>query len=175
MALQLQRSKVQIRGPAAPQRARVARVVCQATPEHDNKLKHAALAGVVASALLLGSAVMPDEALAARSGGRVSSSSFSSRKAAPRAAPRSSTTVNSYSTTVVAPPVVGGFGYGYGMPFFGGWGFGPTFIMPFPFMGGLLQIMFLLLIVNVVFGIVKGAINAAGSATKKKDDDWDQL
>lgn len=46
-------------------------------------------------------------------------------------------------------------GYGFGMPFFGGWGFGPTFIMPFPFFGGLLQIMFLLLIVNVVFGIVK--------------------
>jgi uncharacterized membrane protein len=68
----------------------------------------------------------------------------------------STTTVNSYSTTVVAaPPVVGGFGYGFGMPFFGGWGYRPTFLMPFPFFGGLLQIVFLLVIVNVVFSIVK--------------------
>jgi len=62
--------------------------------------------------------------------------------------------VNSYNTTVVAPPLVGGYGMGYGMPFFGG-GFGYGYGMPIPFMGGLLQIMFLLVIVNVVFGIVK--------------------
>jgi uncharacterized membrane protein len=83
----------------------------------------------------------------------------------------SRTVVN--NTTVVAPPLVGGFGWG--MPFGGyGWGFGPTFLMPFPFMGGLIQMMFLLLIVNVVFSVVKGAVSAAGKADKK-DDDWDSL
>lgn len=89
MALQLQRQG-QIRGLSAPRVSRAKPVVvCKAAQqnEQDSKLKQAALAGLVASALLLGSAVVPDEALAARSGGRVGSSSFSSRRAAPRAAP----------------------------------------------------------------------------------------
>jgi len=69
---------------------RAVRVVAQATPEQQqgDKIKQVAVAGLVASALLLGSAVAPEEALAARSGGRVSSSGFSSRRSAPRAAPR---------------------------------------------------------------------------------------
>lgn len=85
--------------------------------------------------------------------------------------PRRSTTVVN-STTVVAPPLVGG--YGFGMPFFGGYGFGMPMFMPIPIFGGLLQLMFLLVIANVVFSIVKGAVNAAGKAGKK-DDDWDSL
>lgn len=67
---------------------------------------------------------------------------------------RGSTTVahSHTSVTVVAPvvaPVVpvapmGGFGYGYGwgMPF-GGFRIMPTFVMPFPFLGGMLSFMFL--------------------------------
>lgn len=89
--------------------------------------------------------------------------------------PRRSTTVVN-QTTVVAPPLVGGFGYG--MPFFGGgFGYGMPMFMPVPIFGGLLQLMFLLVIANVVFSIVKGAVNAAGKAggDKKKDDDWDSL
>ena len=63
-----------------------------------------------------------------------------------------STTVNN-TTVVVAPPVVSPFGFG--MPFFGGYGGYGFGVMPFPFFGGLIQIMFLLLIVNVVFSVVK--------------------
>lgn len=66
-------------------------------------------------------------------------------------------TVNHYHTTVVtAPPVAGGFGYG--MPFFGGgfrFGFAPTFYMPIPFLGSILQFAFVMLLVSVVFNIVK--------------------
>ncbi|KAI8471376.1 MAG: hypothetical protein J3K34DRAFT_417420 [Monoraphidium minutum] len=185
MALSMQQARraTIARGPLAAQRPRVAKVVAKATTEERSmadKAKQVALASLLTATILTGSSmVAPEEALAARSGGRVSSSGFSSRRAAPaKAAPaRSSTTVIN-RTTVVAPPLVGG--YGFGMPFFGGFGgmgYGMGF-MPFPFFGGIIQIMFLLVIVNVVFSLVKGAVNAANSAGngKSKDDgDWDKL
>ncbi|GBF92864.1 hypothetical protein Rsub_05483 [Raphidocelis subcapitata] len=177
--LALQKQQIRARAPAAgPRRLRVARVVAQQQAEEPkivDRVKQVALAGAVASALLLGSGVVaPDEAFAARSGGRVSSSGFSSRRAAaPRAAPRTRATVNNYSTTVVAPPLVGG--YGFGMPFFGGYGFGPSLFMPMPFMGGILQFMIVLFMINVVFSVVKGAVNAANKPGGKSDDDWDSL
>ena len=74
-----------------------------------------------------------------------------STKHPPRHAPRRRTVVN--NTTVVAPPEVGGFGYGgygYGMMPFGGFGIGMPMFLPFGFFGGMLQIMFLLVIVNMV-------------------------
>jgi hypothetical protein len=88
MALRLSQPRVIARGPVAGRRP--VRVLAKAAPQEPqtgDRIKQAALAGVVASALLLGSAVAPDEALAARSGGRVSSSGFSSRRSMPRAAP----------------------------------------------------------------------------------------
>jgi hypothetical protein len=88
MALQLARKPQILRAPTAARRP--VRVVAKAAPQDEqptNRIKQAALAGVVASALLLGSAVAPEEAFAARSGGRVSSSGFSSRRSMPRAAP----------------------------------------------------------------------------------------
>jgi hypothetical protein len=90
--LALQKQQMRARAPlAGPSRVRVARVVAQQQAEEPkviDRVKQAALAGAVASALLLGSGVVaPDEAFAARSGGRVSASGFSSRRAAPRAAP----------------------------------------------------------------------------------------
>jgi hypothetical protein len=52
----------------------------------------------------------------------------------------------------VAPPIYSG-GYGYGgyapRPFFGGFGFFPSFYMPFPFFGGILQFFFLMAFVSV--------------------------
>jgi hypothetical protein len=69
---------------AAPARARCSAVVCRATaaPEERPKVQQLLLSGVVASAILLGSAAAPDEAFAAaRSGGRVSANGFAKRRA----------------------------------------------------------------------------------------------
>lgn len=89
----------------------------------------------------------------------------------------SNTVVRSSSTTVVAPSVVvappvytpmfspfGGFGFG----------FAPTFVMPFAF-GGLFQIFFLLTLVSVVFTVVKSVADNANKANNRKDDDWGNL
>jgi hypothetical protein len=82
--------------------------------------------------------------------------------------------VNNYSTTtiVAAPPVYaspfGGFGYG-----FGGFRIMPTFVMPFPFFGGILQFMFLALMLGFVFNVVRGVMGSSKRATK--NDDWDRL
>jgi len=76
--------------------------------------------------------------------------------------------VNNYSTTtiVAAPPVYSPFGFG------GGFGFGGVSIMPvvpIPFFGGFLQLMFLMLIVSVVFNVIKGALSGG---SKNKNQDW---
>lgn len=96
-------------------------VLASARPptDEDKKSLHEQLAvpaaAVMAAALFF--AATPDEALAARSGGRVGGSSgFSQRRSAP-SAPRSyggGPSINVYPT----PPVVGG--YGFGLPMFGG-------------------------------------------------------
>lgn len=88
MALRCRAAPLSARAPALPaRRALVVRASAAQEPKPVDRLKQAALAGVVATSLLLGSAVAPEEAFAARSGGRVSSSGFSARRSAPRAAP----------------------------------------------------------------------------------------
>lgn len=81
---------------------------------------------------------------------------------------------NSYSTTIVAaPPVYSPFGFGgFG---YGGFSFMP--VVPIPFFGGILQFMFLMLIVSFVFNVIKGAIGAASgtNSNKSKSQDWDDL
>lgn len=133
------------------------------------------VAATVAASMLLGAQmVVPQEAMAARSGGRAGASSFSARRAAPsRAAPAPQ--VNNYRSTnviVAAPPVYSPFGFGgFG---YGGFSFMP--VVPIPFFGGLLQFMFLFLIVGFVFNVIKGAIGAASnSGNKSKSQDWDDL
>jgi hypothetical protein len=73
---------------------------------------------------------------------------------------------------VAAPPVYSPFGFGgFG---YGGFSFMP--VVPIPFFGGLLQFMFLFLIVGFVFNVIKGAIGAASnSGNKSKSQDWDDL
>jgi uncharacterized membrane protein len=59
---------------------------------------------------------------------------------------------------------------------YGGFSFMP--VVPIPFFGGILQMMFLLLIVSFVFNVIKGAIGASSGATggkKSKSQDWDDL
>lgn len=88
------------------------------------------LAMMLAGVMLTG---FPDDALAARSGGRVGGSAFrSAPRSATRSAPRSSTrmgatTINRGPTVIFGGPLFspfgyGGYGYGGG---FGMYGFGP--------------------------------------------------
>jgi len=138
------------------------------------------VATVVAAGMLF-SAVVPEQALAARSGGRAGGSNFAARRAPSRAAPsRSAPSMgNTYhSTTIVAAPPVyaaspfspfGGYG-GFG---FGGFRIMPTFVMPFPFFGGLFQFMFIALMFSVIFNVVKGFLGS--SKRSSKNDDWDKL
>ena len=80
MALSLRKPLLSAR-PALPATRRVAKIVsCQSQQdEHIHKAIALPLASMVAAALLAGS-FCPEEALAARSGGRSGGSSFSARK-----------------------------------------------------------------------------------------------
>jgi len=82
-----------------------------------------------------------------------------------------------YSTTIVAaPPVYSPFSPfgGYGGFGFGGFRIMPTFVMPFPFFGGLFQFMFLMLMFSVVFNVIRSFFSGSGKS-KAKNDDWDSL
>jgi uncharacterized membrane protein len=127
-----------------------------------------ALVGMLSALLVMGDALVgPEEAFAARSGGRVGGSSFSSRRqAAPRAVPRSGggsvRNYNYYS----APPLVSP--YGFGMPFFGG-----GIVAPFPFfgLGSFFNIILLMFMVNVAFNVISSFTN--GSSGRRRDEDED--
>lgn len=138
--------------------------------QDDDVSRHkVALVGMLSALLVAGNAlVSPEEAFAARSGGRVGGSSFSSRRqAAPRAVPRSGggsvRNYNYYS----APPLVSP--YGFGMPFFGG-----GIVAPFPFfgLGGFFNIILLMFMVNVAFNVISSFTN--GTSGRGKDDDDDE-
>ena len=113
-----------------------------------------------------------DEALAARSGGRMGGSrSFSSsrmRAAPPRAAAgggAGGVRVNNY----YAPPLISPYGMG-------GYGMGGM-IMPFPVfgLGGLFNVMLLLFMVNVAVSVVQGFTNGGdkGKDERREDDGKD--
>ncbi len=92
--------------------------------------------------------------------------------ARPSARSQSSRTTVVNNTVVMAPPVVA-------PPLFGGFGFGgfsvfPTFFMPVPFFGGILQVFFLLFAVSAVAAIVRGLLSS-GNKNNKKDDSWGDL
>ena len=129
-----------------------------------------ALAAMVAGSVFVADAVSPEYAEAARSSGRMGGSSF---RSAPRSAPRG---MSGQSRTAPPPQQLrGGMGYGMGygsfMPFpmFSPFGFG---FSPFGFgfgfggFGFLIQIFFLLWVVNFVSGLLASVSNAP-----RNDDD----
>lgn len=148
---------------------RASTIRCTARPDSEDKPQtmpqRMALPLVVAIAgAMLAGAAMPDDAMAARSGGRMGGSSFRSARPAPsRGAPaRSGATYNTY----VAPPVYGGYGYGYGggMPFF----VAPIFGFGF---GGFLQFILGMVVVSTVFNVIR---SIASPGDRKRDrDEWD--
>ena len=90
---------------------------------------------VAAAGVLLASTALPQESLAARSGGRAGGRAF---RSAPRAAPRPSAGSSRMrgGPVYTAPPLRGGYGYGgYG---YGGFGM-PMFAPPIFFGGGKLK------------------------------------
>ncbi|KAI8109930.1 hypothetical protein M9434_001209 [Picochlorum sp. BPE23] len=139
---------------------------CVDEEEGSKDFKRMVSAGLLAALIMAGTALAhPEEAYAARSGGRVGGSSFSRRSAPPpRAAPRGGSVrnYNYYS----APPLVSP--YGFGMPFFGG-----GMYAPFPLfgLGSIFNIIILMFMVNVVFNVVTAFTNSKGG--KGRDDSWD--
>ncbi|GFR41054.1 hypothetical protein Agub_g1698 [Astrephomene gubernaculifera] len=166
-------------------------VVCRAQKSEDAspvKVMALPLASMVAAALIAGAA-LPEDALAAsqRSGGRIGGSSgFASRRgAAPsrgiqtHAAPSvHSTTVHHSTTVVMAPPapVFSPFGFSpFGFSPFGGFGvsFGMPIFLPGSLFSGLFGLMFIALLFNVVFGVIRSF--AAAQKKDKNDDSWGDL
>ncbi|XXG58211.1 hypothetical protein AAC387_Pa04g0578 [Persea americana] len=114
-----------------------------------------AVVTLAAGVLALGSV---DGAMAAKTGGRVGGQAF--RSSAPRpSSPRiNNSRTNIYINPPVAPPLIGG--YGYGGPFFGGYGWSPfSFFAPGPSVavgiGGGFEIFGWFLVLGVVATIFR--------------------
>lgn len=165
---------------AAPQRSsalistRQPRLVVRASqgqPEEKTLSEQFALplAAMLGAAMLF--AGTPDEALAARSGGRVGGSGGFSRRApapAPRAAPR--TTIN--NNYIAAPPVIGG--WGFGMPFFPGYGMGYGYGFG---LSSIFNMFVLFMVISVVWSVISNFTNGGGGGptrrdNTKSDDEW---
>lgn len=121
---------------------------------------------MAAGVLTLGSV---GDASAAKSGGRVGGQAF--RSSAPRASsPRVNSRTNIYVNPPIAPPLVGGYGYGFGVPFYGGWS--PfSFYAPGPGVAVGVGGGFDLLVLFMVFGAVAAVIRRI-RGPRDEDDDY---
>ncbi|CAM8911199.1 hypothetical protein QQ045_033521 [Rhodiola kirilowii] len=122
-----------------------------------NKLAKLAAVTLAAGMLTLGAVHVPD-ASAAKSGGRVGGQAFKS--SAPRASgPRiNNSRTNIYINPPIAPPLVGG--YGYGVPFYGGWGWSPfSFFAPGPSIavgiGGGFDVLVLFMVLGTIAAVLR--------------------
>ena len=129
------------------------------------KLNKLAMVALAAGVLALSPV---DDAMAAKSGGRVGGQAF---RSAPRSAPRPSgprinnSRTNIYINPPVAPPLVGGYGYGYG------YGWSPfSFFAPGPSVavgvGGGFDTLVLFIVLGTIVGAVRRFLN-------RNDDDYD--
>ncbi|KAL2480899.1 hypothetical protein Adt_33905 [Abeliophyllum distichum] len=123
----------------------------------ENQFAKLALVALAAGVLTLGSV---DPASAAKTGGRVGGQAF--RSPAPRSSsPRiNNSRTNVYINPPVAPPLVGGYGYGFGVPFYGGWGWSPfSFFSPGPNVaigfGGGFELFALFLFLGAVSAVIR--------------------
>ncbi|XP_042486532.1 uncharacterized protein LOC122066759 [Macadamia integrifolia] len=138
-------------------------------PSRKNEMRLAKLAIVTLAAgvLTLGAV---DGASAAKTGGRVGGQAF---RSAPRAsAPRGNNSrTNIYINPPLAPPLVGG--YGYGVPFYGGWGWSPfSFFVPGPSVaigvGGGFDVLVFFMFLGAV-----AAIFRRFTGPRNEDDDYE--
>ncbi|XP_008804912.2 uncharacterized protein LOC103718046 isoform X1 [Phoenix dactylifera] len=119
------------------------------------KLAKLGIVTLAAGVLTLGSV---HDAMAAKSGGRVGGQAF--RSAAPRSSgPRiNNSRTNVFINPPMAPPLVGG--YGYGVPFYGGWGWSPfTFFAPGPSIavgiGGGFEVFAAFLVLGAIAAVIR--------------------
>ncbi|KAL9224114.1 hypothetical protein vseg_000183 [Gypsophila vaccaria] len=127
---------------------------------------------LVAGALTVSSV---GDAFAAKSGGRVGGQAFRSsapRPSAPRAsAPRSNSRTNIYVNPPVAPRL-GGYRYGYGVPFYGGWGWSPfSFFAPGPSVAVGVGGGFELIVPFMILGAAAAVIRRFRGSRRDDDDD----
>ncbi|XP_059286070.1 uncharacterized protein LOC132039588 [Lycium ferocissimum] len=150
------------------------KILCKHSPDDsqdslrksENKFAKLALVAVAAGALALGSV---DAASAAKSGGRVGGQAF--RSSAPRSSsPRiNNSRTNIYVNPPVAPPLVGG--YGYGVPFYGGWGWSPfSFFAPGPGVAVGVGGGFDTLVLFLVLGAVAAVIRRVFGSSRDEDE-----
>lgn len=134
----------------------------------ENQLAKLAVVTLAAGVLTLGSV---GDASAAKSGGRVGGQAFRST-APPRASsPRINSRTNIYVNPPVAPPLVGGYGFGFGAPFYGGWGWSPfSFFTPGPSVAVGIGGGFDLIVWFMIFGAVSAVIRRF---LRSRDDDDD--
>merc|ERR1712087_80469 len=131
---------------------------------HASKSQSKAIGLALAALIASSGGVMVDEAMAARSGGRVGGSSF---RSAPRASTSSRRSGGGSYGSYVAPPVMG---YGYGVPMMPGFGYGYGF-SPFFFGGGIFQFMIFLFVINSVLNV----LSSVGKNNDKDGDDGDDF
>ncbi|KAJ4950313.1 hypothetical protein NE237_027145 [Protea cynaroides] len=134
--------------------------------QKEMRLAKLAIVTLAASVLTLGAV---DEASAAKTGGRVGGQAF---RSAPRSsAPRGNNSrTNVFINPPVAPPLVGG--YGYGVPFYGGWGWSPfSFFAPGPSIaigvGGGFDVLVLFMFIGAVAAIIRRF-----NGPRDEDDDY---
>ncbi|XP_061361619.1 uncharacterized protein LOC133305416 [Gastrolobium bilobum] len=137
--------------------------------KNENKIAKLAIVALAAGVLTLGSV---HDASAAKTGGRVGGQAF--RSSAPRSSPRinNNSRTNIYVNPPVAPPLVGGYGYGFGGPFYGGWGWSPfSFFAPGPSVaigiGGGFDTIVLFLFLGAAAAVVRRFFGS-----RNEDDDY---
>ncbi|XP_027332037.1 uncharacterized protein LOC113847253 [Abrus precatorius] len=152
------------------------KTVCRSCPSHDqqpprkneNKLAKLAMVALAAGVLTLGSI---HDASAAKTGGRIGGQAFKS--SAPRSSPRinNNSRTNIYVNPPVAPPL-GGYGYGFGGPFYGGWGWSPfSFYAPGPSVaigvGGGFETILLFMFLGAAAAVLRRFLGS-----RDEDDDY---
>ncbi|KAL8152505.1 hypothetical protein V2J09_010265 [Rumex salicifolius] len=111
------------------------------------------------------------DAYAAKTSGRVGGQAF--RSSAPRpSGPRiNNSRTNIYVNHPVAPPLVGGYGFGFGSPYYGGWGWSPfSFFMPGPSVAVGVGGGFDLLVLFMVLGAISAVVNKFLGRRSRRDD-----
>ncbi|BBG92833.1 hypothetical protein Prudu_000683 [Prunus dulcis] len=134
--------------------------------KNENKLAKLAMVTLAAGVLTLGPV---HDASAAKTGGRVGARPSGLRLLL-GLHPLGSTIIqgikktNIYINPPVAPPLVGGYGYGYGVPFFGGWG--PSVAVG---IGGGFQLLAFFAFLGAVAAVAR---RFTGSRDEEDDDDY---